>query len=167
MSQTLKKQNLWISVVRGDINTISYPRRLEKFIHIDPVTKMIEIDRLLLTPGVFVGSSPMCPLRVQSDQIAPVFGLRFDMRNRCTIYGMGSEVLIGNHAVPVQGTILDDEDVISFGSYGLKVVKPLSDDEISKMSSELNTLLSPNDTKEIAQNALMETDFELRMNSSP
>jgi len=166
MSQALQKQNLWLSVVAGDIKSISSPRRLTNFVGIDSITKMVVINQLLLTPGVFVGRSPMCPLRIQSDQDAPVFGLRFDMLNRWTIYGLGADVRIGSKLVPPTGAVLHDEDVVTYGPYRFKVLSQLSDEEISELSTELDSLLPQNDTKEISQDPFVETDFELRMGSN-
>lgn len=163
MSQPLQKHNLSLSVVDGDINTISYPRRLAKYIGIDPVTKMVVVDKLLLTLGVFVGKSPMCPLRVESNQDAPVFGLRFDMLNRWTIYGLGADVRIGGHSVPSKGTILRDEEIVCYGPYRFKILSQLTDEEINELSTELSTLLPSSETKEIAQDPFVDTDFELRM----
>lgn len=163
MSEILPKQNLWMSLVSGDIKKISYPRRLEKHIGIDPVTKMVVVNKTLLTVGVFVGRSPMCPLRLEANYDAPIFGLRFDLRNRWTIYGMGVDVRVGNQPVPTTGVILKNEHVICFGTYRLKVLQQLSDEEINQLSTELNTLLPHSDTTEISKDPFSETDFELRM----
>jgi len=120
-------RNLSLKLIQGDVASLSHPRRLGEHIGIDTQARVVTIDRVLLSMGIFVGRAEACHFRLgKIESPAPVMGLRFDPRFRWTLCGLGEPVTHNGEAVNTGTVVLSEGDAIGVGPYVFTVVQSRS-----------------------------------------